>query len=66
MKANKELNCDKFRFGEWVCIDNDPSNEGQVIDFDVLNDAYCIDKNGKWQWHNSDKITKTHGIRNRI
>lgn len=37
-------------FGAWVFINDDEFNQGQVVDYDVLNDKYCIDKNGRWEW----------------
>ena len=46
----------KIAFGVWVFIDGDKLNEGQIVDYDVLNDKYMIDKNGMWTWHDASKV----------
>ena len=43
-------------FGAWVKINDDEFNQSQVVDYDVLNDKYMIDKNGKWSWYDRDKV----------
>lgn len=45
-------------FGEWVIIDGDELNQGQVVDYDVLNNEYTVDKNGSWQSYKASSISK--------
>lgn len=45
-----------YGFGEWVIVDNDPKDDRQVIQYDVLNDEYTLDKNGVWDYVKSNRV----------
>lgn len=45
-----------IEFGSWVIVDGNPQDERQVIDYDVLNDQYTLDKNGQWDYVKADRI----------
>lgn len=46
-----------IEFNQWVYLNDDEFNQGQVVDYDVLNDAYMVDKNGRWSWHNIKDVS---------
>lgn len=63
MNQTKSINGQRIsagliEFGQWVIVDNNPEDQRQVVDFDILNDKYMLDKNGVWGWFETNRIKK--------
>ena len=54
--GNQGEQVDLIPFGAWVYMNDDEFNQGQVVDYDVLNDEYMVDRNGQWSWFKRKQV----------
>lgn len=47
---------EEINFGTWVIVDNDPTDQRQVVDYYPLQQEYKLDKNGVWDYATADRV----------